>query len=163
MSMKSVARHVYHWAQPSMQGECCLDIGFRPMFFAFDWAYFIWCGWWKKFRFTWLIMCNEYVYWVYWAKVITQLCFILIISLFLRMYSTNYFSQTMLNQSSIFPHNGLKNLFPTVQETNHFMEVGWLKKMKCMVMYQYPTCGMNFVHRNRWVHFWDFFRNSLHF
>ena len=27
---------------------------------------------------------------------------------------------------------------------------GWgLKKMKCMVMYRYPTCDMNFVHRKR--------------
>ena len=37
-------------------------------------------------------------------------------------------------------------LFPTVQETNRFMEIGWLKKKKkkekkkCMVMYQYTTC-----------------------
>ena len=34
----------------------------------------------------------------------------------------------MFNQSSILPHNDFKNLFPTVQETNHFMEVDWLKK-----------------------------------
>ena len=31
------------------------------------------------------------------------------------------------NQSSILPNNGFNNLLPTVQETNHFMEVGWLK------------------------------------
>ena len=35
-----------------------------------------------------------------------------------------------LDKSSILPHNGFNNLFPTVQETNHFMEVGWLKKKK---------------------------------
>ena len=41
---------------------------------------------------------------------------------------------------------GLTILFSTLQETNRFMEVGWLKKkkekkkMKCMVMYQYATC-----------------------
>ena len=34
------------------------------------------------------------------------------------------------NQSSILPHNGFNNLFTTVQETTHFMEVGWLKKTK---------------------------------
>ena len=55
----------------------------------------------------------------------------------------------MFNHSRILPHNGFNNLFPTVQETNHFMEVGWLekkkkkKKIKCMVMYQYPTCDMH--------------------
>ena len=32
------------------------------------------------------------------------------------------------NESSILPHNGFNNLFPTVQETNHIMEEGWLKK-----------------------------------
>ena len=32
------------------------------------------------------------------------------------------------NQSSILPHNGFTNLFSTVQETNRFMEVEWLKK-----------------------------------
>ena len=53
------------------------------------------------------------------------------------------------NQSSILLHNGFNNLLPTLQETNHFVEVGWLKKMKCMVMYQYPTCDMHFVHRKR--------------
>ena len=34
----------------------------------------------------------------------------------------------LLIQSSISLHNGFNNLFPTVQETNFFMEVGWLKK-----------------------------------
>ena len=34
----------------------------------------------------------------------------------------------MFSQSSILPHNGFNNLFPAVQETNQFMEVGWLKK-----------------------------------
>ena len=52
---------------------------------------------------------------------------------------------------------------PTVQETNYFTDVGWLKKMKCMVMYQYPTCDMHFVQRKRCVEYWAFFRNSLHF
>ena len=28
-------------------------------------------------------------------------------------------------------------------------------------MYQYPTCDMHFVHRKRWVDFWDVFRNFL--
>ena len=31
-------------------------------------------------------------------------------------------------QSSILSQNGFNNLFPSVQEINHFMEVGWLKK-----------------------------------
>ena len=31
--------------------------------------------------------------------------------------------------------------------------LGWLKKMKCMVMYQYSTCDMHFVHRKRCVDF----------
>ena len=52
-------------------------------------------------------------------------------------------------QSNILPHNGFNNLFPTIQETNHFMEVGWLKKIKCMVMHQYPTCDLHLVHRKR--------------
>ena len=38
------------------------------------------------------------------------------------------FSKQKFNQLSNLPHNGFNNLFPTVQETNHFMEVGWLKK-----------------------------------
>ena len=46
----------------------------------------------------------------------------------------------MFSQSSILPYNGFNNLFPTVEEANHFMEVRWLKKMKSMVMCQYPTC-----------------------
>ena len=46
------------------------------------------------------------------------------------MYQTNYFSQTKFNQSGILPHNGFNNLFSTIQETNHFTEVGWLKKTK---------------------------------
>ena len=33
-------------------------------------------------------------------------------------------NQLKFNQSSILPHNGFNNAFPTVQETNHFMEVG---------------------------------------
>ena len=58
------------------------------------------------------------------------------------------------NESSIIlPHNGFKNLFPTVQETNHFMEVWWLKKFKLMLMYQYPTCDMHFKQRKRYVDF----------
>ena len=42
----------------------------------------------------------------------------------------------LLNGSSIsqashrIMDNGFNNLFPTVQETTHFMEVGWLKKNK---------------------------------
>ena len=44
-----------------------------------------------------------------------------------------------------------------------FLEVGWFKIIKCMVMNQYSTCNMHFVHRKRWVDVWDFFRNSLHF
>ena len=48
-------------------------------------------------------------------------------------YFDIYFLAHVLNQlflpnESILPHNGFNNLFPTVQETNHFMEVGWLKK-----------------------------------
>ena len=34
----------------------------------------------------------------------------------------------MFNQSSILPHDVFNNMFPTVQETNHFMELGLLKK-----------------------------------
>ena len=34
------------------------------------------------------------------------------------------------SKSSILPHNSFNNLFPTVQETNRFLEVGWLKKKK---------------------------------
>ena len=45
------------------------------------------------------------------------------------MYQTNYFSQTKVQSvESILPHIGFNNMFPTVQETNHFTEVGWLKK-----------------------------------
>ena len=32
------------------------------------------------------------------------------------------------NESSILSHNVFNNLFLTVQETNHFVVVGWLKK-----------------------------------
>ena len=54
------------------------------------------------------------------------------------------------SESSILPYNGFNNLFRTVKKTNRFMEVGWLKKkMKGMVMYQYPTREMHFVHRKR--------------
>ena len=49
------------------------------------------------------------------------------------------------NQSSILSHSGFNNMFPTVQGTNHFVEVGWLKKMKHIVLYQYPTCISCFV------------------
>ena len=38
------------------------------------------------------------------------------------------FPNKTLNHSSILLHNGFNNMFPTVQDTNHFMEVGWLKK-----------------------------------
>ena len=100
---------------------------------------------------------KKYTY-IYWAKVITQLCLILIISLFLEHVS----NQIFISNESILPHNGFNNLFPTVQETNHFTEVGWLKKMKCMEMYRYPTCDMHFVQRKRCVEYWNFFRNSLH-
>ena len=100
---------------------------------------------------------------LYWAKVIMQLCFILITSLSRACIKPIISPKLKFNQSSILPHNGFNNLFPTVQETNHFMEVGWLKKMKWMVMYQYPTCDVHFVKRKRCVDFWDFFLNSLHF
>ena len=60
------------------------------------------------------------------------------------------------NQSSILPHSGFHDLFPTVQETTHLTAEGWLKKkkkMKCMVMYQYPTCDMHFVQRKRCIEY----------
>ena len=68
---------------------------------------------------------------------------------FLVYVLNQLFHQNEFNQSNILPRNGFKNLFPTVQETIHLMEVGWLKKMKCMVMYQYPTCDIHFVHHKR--------------
>ena len=65
---------------------------------------------------------------LYSAKVITQQCFILIISLFFSACIKPIISpKRKFNQSSILPHNGLNNLFPTVPETDHFMEAGWLK------------------------------------
>ena len=103
----------------------------------------------------------KYKIYIYWANVTTQLCFIL----FSRACIKPIISpKRKFNQSSILPHNGFNNMFPSVQETNHFMEVVWLKKkMKCMVLYQYPICDMHFVQRKRCVDFWDFFRYSLHF
>ena len=62
-------------------------------------------------------------------------------------------SERTFNQSSILPHNGFNNLFPTAQETNHFME-WWGTSIRH---------AMHFVQRNRCVDFWDFFRNSLYF
>ena len=44
--------------------------------------------------------------------------------------------------------------FPTVQEINHFMEIGCLTKMKCILVYQFPACGLYFVQRR--TDFWDF-------
>ena len=35
-----------------------------------------------------------------------------------------FISKREFSQSRILPHNGFNNLIPTVQETNHFMEVG---------------------------------------
>ena len=65
----------------------------------------------------------------------------------------SFLPKRKFNQSSILTHNGLNNLFPTVQETNHLMEEELLKKMKWMVMYQYLTCDMHFVQRKRCVDF----------
>ena len=67
----------------------------------------------------------------------------------LGFYLKKYWFLIWKNKMAILPHNGFNNLFPTVQEINHFMEVGWLKKLKCIVMYQYPTCDMHLVHRKR--------------
>ena len=40
-------------------------------------------------------------------------------------------------------------ILPCAKDPNiPFLEVEWLKK-KCMVMYQYPTCDMHFVHLKR--------------
>ena len=64
-----------------------------------------------------------------------------------------FFPNKRLNHSSMLLLNGFNNMFPTVQDINHFMEVGWLKKMKCMVMYQCLTCDMHFVHRKRLIDF----------
>ena len=50
---------------------------------------------------------------VYWAKVIMQLCFILIISLFIS-------PKRKFNQSSTLLHNGFNNLFSTVQEKTFY-------------------------------------------
>ena len=44
-------------------------------------------------------------------------------------FLTHLLNQLFINQSCILPHNGFNNLFSTVQETNHFMEVRWLKRM----------------------------------
>ena len=48
---------------------------------------------------------------------------------FLEHVSNQLFlpNERSISQASL-PHNGINNLFPTVQETNHFTEVGWLKK-----------------------------------
>ena len=42
-------------------------------------------------------------------------------------FLADVFNQLLLLNESSIPHNGFKGLFPTVQEINHFMEVGWLK------------------------------------
>ena len=61
---------------------------------------------------------------IYWAEVINQLCYLFSVACIKIIISP----KQKFSQPSIFPHNGFNNLFPTVQETNHFMEVGWLKK-----------------------------------
>ena len=66
---------------------------------------------------------------VYSAKVITQLCFILLISLSRACIHPIISPKGKFNRSSILLHNGFNNLFPDVQETTHFMEVGRLKKI----------------------------------
>ena len=56
----------------------------------------------------------------------------------------------MHNKTSIseeFPA-GFNTFFPTVQETNHFMEVGCLKK-KCILIDQFAGCDLYFVHHKR--------------
>ena len=51
------------------------------------------------------------------------------------------------------PGGGGGSIASLRSKTNHFMEVGWLKRMKSMVMYQYLTYDKLFVHRKRWVDF----------
>ena len=48
---------------------------------------------------------------------------------FLEHVSNQLFlpNESSISQASL-PHNGFNNLFPTVQEINHFTEVEWLKK-----------------------------------
>ena len=85
---------------------------------------------------TWASIClSTITYWtkleeshIYWAKVITQLWFILIVSFSRACIKPIISPKLKFNQSSILPHTGFNNLFPTVQETVKFMKVGWLEK-----------------------------------
>ena len=63
------------------------------------------------------------------------------------------------NQSSLLIHNSFNNLFPTVQETNHFMYGGGVVE-KNEINGDVPVSEIHFVQPKKCV---DFFRNALDF
>ena len=68
-----------------------------------------------------------------------------------HILSQSYNATVFYYQLSTLPHNDFNNLFPTVQETNHLMEVGWLKKNE--LNGDVPVSHMHFVQRKRCVDF----------
>ena len=90
---------------------------------------------------------------IYWAKVITQLCFILIISLFLAHVLNKLLVQSVKHLTEQWFWQSVSNC--SRNKPFYGGRMVEKKKMKCMVMYQYPTCDLRFVRRKRWVGFWD--------
>ena len=80
---------------------------------------------------------------MYTEPVIRQQCFLLT-SFLAHVLNPIISPNWKFNQSSILPHKRYK-LFPTVKKTFYGSRV--VEKIKCMVMYQYPTCDVHFVHR----------------
>ena len=70
-----------------------------------------------------------------------------VISIFFNSYTNISLKRKFYQFYQPLPQNGFNNLLPTVQETNHFTEEGWLKKIKCMV--QYPVYDMH--HKNELI------------
>ena len=97
-----------------------------------------------------------YVLKLYWAKGIYNVTVVYFDNITeLANITSQIFIQnkTSISEAS-FDTNFFFLFFPTVQEINHFMEIGCLAKMKCILVYQFPACGLYFVQRR--TDFWDF-------
>ena len=66
-------------------------------------------------------------------------------------------------QLGIETYFSLNNMPQTVKDIKYSIEDGWLKKMKCMVMFQYLKCGMHFGIMKSELILAVFCRNSLSF
>ena len=109
---------------------------------------------------------------VFSQNVYSQNCLLLKCLLCQNVYSKNVYcakmsTPKMSTMYNIFQHcivDAFSLLVPWYNSHRCFLLLILCHgQMKCMVMYQYPTCDMHFVHRKRRVDFIDFCQNSLLF